>query len=1072
MEGNFSGGGVLHIKEGVSFATTGTVTGITTIRPIRYASWSGSSFMVIDGADADLTKYFTDYTGYDLVKRADGIYAAKPSAVDLTISTPVAPKYGDNISVTVQLKDTAGLTEAAWVKLTLEGNGKIKEFINYKFTGTTTFDLSVLEASPYTVKAELGQPGLAGSATQVMTVSRRPLTVDISALEPWSRPYQKSNKEVFISSGYFASAPLIGYYGADSGGRLVLDFQCRYMLETDGVGQNKPNTIDQKELPLSYESSGSAAEQANAQYVYKNYMVLMPQIQINITPQIVSSITWPVTTRAEQVGTPLSQRQLEGGSTALGTFRWKDGTITPPIGTAKYDVVFTPADTVNYDYSGVAGWDPATKTATQPVQVSTSKKEKPTNKQYAQTSTVQDTDTTVTVDLAAAAKAPSDAGNLRFTYVSQGATEGPLTNIAVSGSSLTFTVPSTATEGENVSLLPITVTSDCYQDFTLTVQVSLSKKTSVTISGISVADLSDKGVRFYNGKASSYQGTPVVVGGYTGPLEYQWYTQSGTLLDKAPINAGQYSLVVKVPDANPTYIGRYTESFLISVVTLNVRAENKSIRPGEEAPAYTAVLEGLVPGEAAVVTLTCNYAKGDPVNGVAGTYRIVPSKCQFITGDAGNYRIGYTDGTLTVGQQSDDSDFWPSTGGGSSSSKPPEVETLPDGTVIKTESSTKTDSATGAKVEQKIVTTTGPDGAITKVETITITGGRDGASGDVTATTDAKGVTTVTTNLVAKAGESKLQIPAAITDITKKADSVSMQMQVGGMTLALNAQSLNAILKVGGSTPTITVTPVAQDKLPESIRGRATAFEFKVGGQGVDFAGGSITVTTAYEKKDASKAVGVFYVAESGALRRIPGATYQNQKVTFSQDHWSIYAIVEEDALPFTDVEESAWYYAAVRYAYEKKITTGTSATTFAPDATCTRAQVVTFLWNALGKPAPSSKVSPFADVQAGSYYYDAVLWAAEKGITGGTGPNSFSPDAVITRGQFVTFLHRSAGTPEVTAENPFTDVADAQAYYYDAVLWAYGQKVTKGTSATTFGPEDSCTRAQVVTFLQNHLEK
>ena len=168
---------------------------------------------------------------------------------------------------------------------------------------------------------------------------------------------------------------------------------------------------------------------------------------------------------------------------------------------------------------------------------------------------------------------------------------------------------------------------------------------------------------------------------------------------------------------------------------------------------------------------------------------------------------------------------------------------------------------------------------------------------------------------------------------------------------------------------------------------------------------------------------------------------------------------------PFVDVKEGAYYYDAVLWAVEQKITSGTSATTFSPNASCTRAQMVTFLWRAAGSPKVENGKNPFADVKADAYYYDAVLWAVEKGVTSGTSATTFSPDATVTRGQTVTFLYRNAGSPEVSGTMPFTDV-EADAYYAKAVQWAVQQKITTGTSETTFSPMSDCTRGQIVTFL------
>ena len=174
---------------------------------------------------------------------------------------------------------------------------------------------------------------------------------------------------------------------------------------------------------------------------------------------------------------------------------------------------------------------------------------------------------------------------------------------------------------------------------------------------------------------------------------------------------------------------------------------------------------------------------------------------------------------------------------------------------------------------------------------------------------------------------------------------------------------------------------------------------------------------------------------------------------------------------PFEDVSANSYYYDAVQWAVKNGTTGGTSATTFSPDAPCTRAQAVTFLWRAAGSPAPSSTEMPFADVPADAYYRNAVLWAVENGITGGTSATTFSPDAPCSRGQIVAFLWRSKQSPMVAAENPFMDV-NASDYYHNAVLWAAENGITGGTGANTFSPDAPCTRAQIVTFLYRALHK
>lgn len=172
----------------------------------------------------------------------------------------------------------------------------------------------------------------------------------------------------------------------------------------------------------------------------------------------------------------------------------------------------------------------------------------------------------------------------------------------------------------------------------------------------------------------------------------------------------------------------------------------------------------------------------------------------------------------------------------------------------------------------------------------------------------------------------------------------------------------------------------------------------------------------------------------------------------------------------FHDVSRFDYFYDAVKWAAENGIASGTGRYTFSPNAVCTRAQTVTFLWRAAGSPLPRYRVCPFTDVQPSDYYYNAVLWAVEQGITTGLNANTFGPDVTVTRGQVATFLYRAASAAKPSTFNPFTDVKTT-AYNYGAILWAYDNRITTGTSDTTFSPDAYCTRAQIVTFLYRYYQ-
>ena len=227
----------------------------------------------------------------------------------------------------------------------------------------------------------------------------------------------------------------------------------------------------------------------------------------------------------------------------------------------------------------------------------------------------------------------------------------------------------------------------------------------------------------------------------------------------------------------------------------------------------------------------------------------------------------------------------------------------------------------------------------------------------------------------------------------------------------------------------------------------------------------------------------VFLISENASPGFAPITISYDQDNTFDSDFNDIQVSVNDGGiaienndsgteLPFSDVHPSDYYYPAVCWAEQNGITSGTSETTFSPNAGCTRAQVVTFLWRADGSPEPESTSNPFTDVKSDRYYYKAVLWAAENGITTGTSAATFSPNAICTRAQVVTFLWRYEKSPSpITANNPFLDIKPKH-YYYEAVLWAAENNVTAGTSATTFSPTATCARGQIVTFLYRDLAK
>ena len=216
------------------------------------------------------------------------------------------------------------------------------------------------------------------------------------------------------------------------------------------------------------------------------------------------------------------------------------------------------------------------------------------------------------------------------------------------------------------------------------------------------------------------------------------------------------------------------------------------------------------------------------------------------------------------------------------------------------------------------------------------------------------------------------------------------------------------------------------------------------------------------QQPDGGDASNLFYMAET--VNAFSGVADE----TGSPVDMGTSTALKQEVPAFTDVDSGAYYHTSVLWAVEKEITTGTSSTTFSPDETCTRAQIITFLWRAAGSPEPQSSENPFDDVSSTDYYCKAALWAYEKGMVSGT---SFGASADCTRASTVQYIWQAAGSPAVTAGTVFSDVASG-AEYAQAVAWAVEQGVTTGTSSTTFSPDETCTRGQIVTFLYRAFAK
>lgn len=297
--------------------------------------------------------------------------------------------------------------------------------------------------------------------------------------------------------------------------------------------------------------------------------------------------------------------------------------------------------------------------------------------------------------------------------------------------------------------------------------------------------------------------------------------------------------------------------------------------------------------------------------------------------------------------------------------------------------------------------------------------------------------------------------------------------------LTFDRTAIAAIAEEAGSTLTISVTPAAQSSLSaaqKEVVGTAPVFDLSITSNGkaiTKFGNGVLAVTLPYTlaQGQSSSDVVVYYLSDAAVLEACP-TSYKSGKVTFTTTHLSKYVIGDTSMGPitFTDVPADAFYADAVEWAVSNGITEGVGNNQFAPNNSCTRSQIVTFLWRAAGSPEPTSTANPFTDVDTRAFYGKAVLWAVEKGITVGTSATTFAPNGTCTRAEAVTFLYRYAGTPAASGSS-FSDVP-ANAFYANAVAWAVANGITNGVGNDQFAPQATCTRAQIVTFLYRDLAK
>ena len=512
---------------------------------------------------------------------------------------------------------------------------------------------------------------------------------------------------------------------------------------------------------------------------------------------------------------------------------------------------------------------------------------------------------------------------------------------------------------------------------------------------------------------------------------------ANTLTDEAvaniaPKEPGTYLMIISGKSDN-----HYTYRswiFTINKASVTVKADDKTIYVGDNLPEWTYTVSGLASGES-LTTLpifTCSTTNTN----TAGTYTITPSGAAVPNTDRYNDAITYQTGTLTILNRSGGSSS--SGGSGSSSSN---VSGSGDDVSI---------SASGGSV-----TSSQMESAVNKAD--------EGSTITIKATSS----TTVSLPV------------GGMADAADNDNDVLLDLRYGEVTLSARtiAGLTDGVSSSGKIKVSITSQTSSKDETISDLLDKGAAvFDVSVTVNDVEVHSFDSTLTITLTVSNLSKITDphILHILTDGTKEYYAPDSISGNTITVKGvRNLSTFAVIpgsevpEEQTNPFTDVYESDYYYDAVLWAVANGVTNGTSATTFGPNVTVTRAQMVTFLWRAHGSPEATG-ANPFTDVGTSDYYYDAVLWAVANGVTTGTSATTFSPDAPVTRAQAVTFQWRAAGSPVVSGSS-FDDVA-ADAYYVNAVTWAVANGITNGTGGNNFSPDAAVSRAQAVTFLWREL--
>ena len=765
-----------------------------------------------------------------------------------------------------------------------------------------------------------------------------------------------------------------------------------------------------------------------------------------VTPTLASvsatAITYGQTLADSTVTGTATDENKTSDKTVEGTFAFTTGDTTPAVSDSEnttYGVTFTPTDGTNYN------------TSTTEIKLKVNKAD------YAEVIKTASGNLKAKKDSTAEITLPSIPENASYGTVTNNNTALYTINETNKASGkLTLTAAkdfNQATESGDTTFTVAVEPDGNHNGYDITVTVTPTFKEPVSIiaeaDGFTYGDSGKTGYKNVTVQDSLVDVNTLAATYYLADGTTKTNTTEGASAEGGlPTKAGTYKVTLAVPESNANYYGSKTVEFTISKKAITIKPNDKSAYVGDTKPELGAddyTVTGLVNGDTLSTAPNLSY-ETEPDMTKAGTTAI-----KAIGANAGtNYAISYEDGTLTVSNR-------PSSGGGST----PTV-TVPvsgDGSSVKVEASVS-----------------GSTAAV-----------KDIKDADLAKVVDAKAVEIDLSGLNKNVDTAK--IPT--TTVEKIGEQTGMSVKLSTATVTFDQTATQEISdQAKGNTVELVVDDVKEVSLnavqKEAVKKLDTALiidahlvsngarlcsESKGG-----FGGGKATVVLPYEIKNnrAPANYSVFYVDDNGKLQKL-NAVYDKELAAFvfEIEHFSVYAVAyDENGMSFADVPETAYYYNAVLWAAENGITQGTDDVHFSPNAPVTRAQVVTFLWRAAGKPVVNYYMN-ISDVKSGEYYSEAVRWALSEGITKGTSDTTFSPDKVCTRGQIVTFLARFAGVKdEVTGyTHDFTDVKAAD-YFNNAVAWAKDNKVTEGTSATTFSPHVDCTRAQVVTFLWRWMVK